>query len=128
MIDKAEYSRYINSFAWKQKRSVALERAQYRCEICGFSKCSKTLEVHHKTYERFQNELPTDLMVVCTECHVEQDKIRAMQSKIRSRRALNEARFNGWASKKYGDDWEAYYDADDLEEEFQEWLERKHGW
>jgi 5-methylcytosine-specific restriction endonuclease McrA len=127
MVDKEEYNRYINSPTWKQKRAAALNRAQYRCEICGFSKWSRTLEVHHKTYERFQRELPGDLIVVCKECHVEQDKIRAEQSKMRSYRALNNARLAGWAAKKYGDDWENYYDAYDLLEEYEQWLERKWG-
>lgn len=128
MIDKEEYHNYINSPTWKQKRAAALERAQYQCEVCGFSKWSRTLEVHHKTYERFQHELPSDLMVVCKKCHEEQDKIRAAKGKVRSQRALAEARFQGWASKKYGDDWESYYDADDLVDEFDKWLERKLGW
>ena len=81
------------------------------------------LEVHHKTYERFTRELPSDLMVVCTECHKEQDRIRAEESQARGRRALRKARLNGWATKKYGDNWTQRTDTESIEEEFSEWLE-----
>jgi len=128
MPDREEYSRYINSPAWKQKRAAALERAQHRCEVCGFSKWSRQLEVHHKTYERFTKEMPDDLMVVCAECHKEQDKIRAEESFIRSRRALRKARLDGWATKKYGDEWSQRYDVDAIAQEFSEWAERKQEW
>lgn len=121
-----DYAEYINSKAWKSLRARVLARAKDRCEVCGFSKWSVNLEVHHKTYERFKNERLEDLLVVCTSCHKEQDKIRENATKVRNRQKLLSAQFEGWARKVYG--WEqGDYDGDRIYDEFIEWLETKEG-
>jgi hypothetical protein len=61
-----EYAAYINSAPWKAKRRAAILKAGRQCEQCGNS---HRLEVHHLTYERFKNEAPEDLVVLCRECH-----------------------------------------------------------
>lgn len=125
MFDKGDYSEYINSATWKQVRAAAIERAQYRCEVCGMSKWSVKLEVHHKTYDRFKRELPTDLQVLCPDCHKVEDEKRAKRGRVKSQRALNSARLNGWATKVYGEHWEDRYDDDHVAQRFEEWQERK---
>lgn len=45
----------------------AMTRAKGRCEMCGTNQ--RQLHVHHKTYERFGNEHPLDLVVLCDRCH-----------------------------------------------------------
>lgn len=57
-----DYWEYIKSDLWKQRRYAALERADFRCELCGET---DNLNVHHLTYERLGNEDPHDLMVIC---------------------------------------------------------------
>lgn len=122
---REEYDVYMRSPQWKQRRAQALERAQYRCCMCGFSKWSKQLEVHHVTYERLGNELPDDLVVLCSECHKVADEARAELGKKKSRRALHDARLDAWASKVYGEYWQDAHDPEEVEEHFYEWLERK---
>jgi len=108
---------YYKSEEWHIKRTFALHRANHRCQRCGRS---KSLDVHHLTYDRLYNEHPEDLEVLCKKCHDLADKERA-----------EETRFNNaldtYATKKYGEDWMLYYDEHYIEEEFQYWLEKK-GW
>jgi 5-methylcytosine-specific restriction endonuclease McrA len=54
-------------------RVSVLERSNEHCEYCarfirvGVTPC---LELHHLTYERaYGAELPTDLVVLCRDCH-----------------------------------------------------------
>lgn len=62
------YADYLCGEHWREKvRPEALERAGYRCQLCGVM--DKTLNVHHNSYERLGNELPWDLVVLCEDCH-----------------------------------------------------------
>lgn len=72
-----EYAEYIRSPQWRRKAAAALARADYRCERCGLSRYSRRLEVHHITYERFKQERPEDLEVLCPQCHEQADAERA---------------------------------------------------
>ncbi len=60
------YTDYLQTSEWWAKRTSALRRANYRCQLC-----SRTdrLQVHHNTYERRGNEAPEDLIVLCAGCH-----------------------------------------------------------
>lgn len=62
-----KYYEYIRSVAWAEKRKEALERAKYRCQLCGITHAS--FEVHHNTYLNLGNEAPEDLIVLCVRCH-----------------------------------------------------------
>lgn len=66
------YSIYLKSVAWKRRRNTALQLAGDRCEIC---KSHNRLQVHHLSYDRLGDELPTDLLVVCDPCHGEIHRI-----------------------------------------------------
>lgn len=61
-----DYSDYINSDAWQERRKERLEFAESRCELCNRS---SDLEVHHRTYERLGDENLNDLIVICKTCH-----------------------------------------------------------
>ena len=65
-ISREVYDAYLNSDAWGAKRRAAYERASHCCEDCG---SAGIIEAHHITYERFQQELDDDLLVLCQPCH-----------------------------------------------------------
>ncbi len=57
-----QYLDYLQSTTWKQRRYAALERVNFKCELCGEI---NNLEVHHLTYAHLGNESPDELMVIC---------------------------------------------------------------
>ncbi|PKN71233.1 MAG: hypothetical protein CVU54_02085 [Deltaproteobacteria bacterium HGW-Deltaproteobacteria-12] len=119
-----KYREYIQSPTWEKKRKEALERVDHKCQKCGHTQWSRKLNVHHLTYERFMNELPEDLKVVCTICHKIEDEKRALETAKRNYAKFQDARFDGWARAVYGDDWMVYRDESDVYYEFQDWLDR----
>jgi hypothetical protein len=60
------YADYLLTPHWQNMRQGALERAQYRCQVCN---ASKSLHAHHRTYERRGHENQEDLIVLCENCH-----------------------------------------------------------
>lgn len=64
---KKEYTKYINSFKWKKFRQSIIDERGHRCEDCGNT--SGVIHAHHLTYERFMNELPSDIRLLCIPCH-----------------------------------------------------------
>lgn len=64
------YEQYLQSKHWRVKvRPPALERARYRCQLCGKDPGSPPLEVHHNNYARLGQELPSDVIALCDACH-----------------------------------------------------------
>ena len=123
------YRNHINSAAWKKLSKLVRRRANHHCERCGC--VSIRLEVHHRCYERFQNESLSDLQALCPSCHILRDQERRARNKRRFKQAGEEARYNAamntYLTKKYGEDWYCGNDCEELEEEFEEWLESKNG-
>lgn len=120
---KARHRRYIASKAWKQRRASVVMRSNLACERCGATfGTAAALDVHHKTYERLGHERDTDLEVLCSSCHQVADQQRAEIGRLRADQALYDARFHGWATKRYGDE---YGWSEELEDEFHEFLERQ---
>lgn len=65
-----QYKRYLKTLHWKQIREKVLQRANGKCEICGYEPWKPTgLQVHHKTYKNRGNERLDDLVAVCPWCH-----------------------------------------------------------
>lgn len=113
--DIMDYHEYIKSSEWKRKRKLALQNANWKCEKCdSYSFRGRFLEVHHKTYANLGDEPLEDLIVLCNTCHPVED----------SRRKYNKA-LNTYATKKYGYDWHFEQDYDEVQEEFDNWLEAK---
>jgi 5-methylcytosine-specific restriction endonuclease McrA len=52
---------------WQVRRAQAITRAEYKCQTCPAR--DTTLDVHHNNYERYGNERPQDLVVLCRSCH-----------------------------------------------------------
>jgi len=98
----------------------------YLCERCKAPGCP--LELHHKTYTNLGYERDEDLEVVCHDCHKEADLEREKLGRLNAVSALYEARLDGWASKKYGEEWEQRDDADYIAEKFDDWADRQDGW
>jgi len=107
---------YYKSDEWKIKRQFILNRDSHRCQQCG---SNYWLEIHHLTYDRLYNEdNNSDLITLCKKCHKRADAVRASNTRY-------DNGLDTYASKKYGEDWEYYYDYDDIADEFDEWLERQ---
>lgn len=68
-----EYTEYMKSEAWNERRLARLQKAKYRCERCGER---DKLDVHHKTYEHLGNEPLSDLIALCQSCHWAADEER----------------------------------------------------
>lgn len=63
---RRDYKQYLTSNEWKQRRAIHLKQSEYRCQLCN---SPKSLQVHHRTYERLGCERFTDLIVLCDSCH-----------------------------------------------------------
>lgn len=113
-----EYQVYMQSDEWQERRELALAKAGYCCERCGYD---GPLDVHHLTYERLGHEMPQDLEALCRACHMVADEERARRTQI----AMFGKRLNGWAVKVYGEYWHRHMDIDVVAQEFTEWLRRK---
>jgi len=60
------YELYLQSDAWREKRRLVFERANFLCEGC---RQRPAVEVHHLTYAHVGNELLFELVAVCQPCH-----------------------------------------------------------
>jgi 5-methylcytosine-specific restriction endonuclease McrA len=73
------YTDYLKSAEWMLKREQTLKHWDYRCSLC-FG--DGNLEVHHRTYIRLGQELPTDLIVLCDNCHERHHQIFGLNEKL----------------------------------------------
>jgi hypothetical protein len=113
-----EYEKYLNSPAWRMKRMLAIHRAGYQCERCN---AENSLQVHHKDYDRLGHERYCDIEVLCPDCHHQADRERTMETEVRQ----EEARFDGFARKVYG---EYYEDSEDKRDHFDNWIDAQRDW
>jgi len=128
-----EYLEYLDSDEWQHKRALKLALVQ-DCEMAEDIRyaqdgrkvkvCNGPLHVHHKTYDRLGNESLSDLQVLCEFHHNLAERIkRKDRDDDRRKNALRT-----FARKKYGEgwyDWADSWDLEQLEEEFDEWVESK---
>lgn len=88
-----EYSRYLQSEDWKNKRLQKHERkggAKSRCSICADS---KLLDVHHLSYKTDLSEVEQkDLRVLCRRCHTLTHKL-FKEGKIKFKSLNHHSRF-----------------------------------
>lgn len=54
---------------FQARRLEALSRDEHRCCACNHDGSLYRLEVHHRTYERGNSPLLSDLYTYCTRCH-----------------------------------------------------------
>ncbi len=87
---------------------------KYTCARCGRIKSAANLQVHHLTYERLGNELPSDLQVLCHACHWEADKERKAAGPTAREEGYDHSKlragFNGWMTNGGHEDWYDMYD------------------
>jgi len=67
-----EYLNYLNSKEWSEMKLDLIQSRGCKCEQCNRGKLPNKLQLHHKTYERIFNELPSDLILLCARCHMKQ--------------------------------------------------------
>lgn len=125
---RERYNAVIASKRWRRLRAKRLSKCNHSCERCGWHKetrdKSRTLDLHHRTYERLGEERDEDLEIVCSWCHGKADRERAAEGRRRAKDALHDAQFNGWATKVYGEDYGMFED-EDMHDRFHEWQDRK---
>jgi hypothetical protein len=66
-LRKLPYKEYLKSEHWLRRRKIAYAKAKGACQVCNAK--DKKLNVHHRTYERLGNEAPSDVIVLCEDCH-----------------------------------------------------------
>lgn len=65
----AQYSEYLDSDRWQQRRVAVLERDGNRCQA-GLKGCrGRATQAHHLTYDHVFSEPLFDLVAVCSTCH-----------------------------------------------------------
>ena len=67
-IEAIQPSHYNSTTSY---RAIAFRAYPNECNVCGYSKCSAALEVHHKDRDRNNNSLP-NLVILCRNCHAEE--------------------------------------------------------
>ena len=125
---RAEYQKYMRSRKWRNTRKDLFKLRGEVCEECGrLPSMFRSLQVHHLTYERFGDELPSDLRILCVPCHEWADERRcnelSEQRMISSEERRREAAFETWSVNRYG------YVAtrDEEREDFDEWWDGLEG-
>jgi hypothetical protein len=66
LLRSIPYKDYLRTDHWQEVRHTALERAEGRCQVCN---SKERLHTHHRTYKRRGEEWPTDVIVLCADCH-----------------------------------------------------------
>ncbi len=62
-----DYSAYLSSNRWQAIRTRLIAIRGSCCAICDAR--DERINVHHRTYERFGDELDGDLILLCRACH-----------------------------------------------------------
>jgi hypothetical protein len=60
------YNEYLDSYVWRAKRALVVQRSKGVCEGCGEAPATM---VHHLTYAHVFNELLFELVALCERCH-----------------------------------------------------------
>jgi 5-methylcytosine-specific restriction endonuclease McrA len=61
-----DYSEYLGTSAWSERRALVLRRANGMCESCLKARAT---QVHHLTYNHVRNEFLWELVAICRDCH-----------------------------------------------------------
>lgn len=120
------YYLYIRTPQWRRLCEQIKKRARNRCERCGPNviQVGGPYYVHHLTYDRFMNELLSDLQHLCLPCHKIADREREQRNKRAYEAAGDEARdakgMNTFFTTKYGERWEESFGSD-MASAYEEW-------
>ncbi len=69
------YTEYLTTVEWQRTRRWALDRAGNKCQLC---KSDRKLDVHHNDYSRLGKEEPSDIIVLCNDCHGHHHRIEKL--------------------------------------------------
>jgi len=61
-----EHNEYLKSDIWKAKRIKRIKHDKYICQGCLEA---EAVQVHHLSYNHWQNEFMFELISVCEDCH-----------------------------------------------------------
>lgn len=67
--DAMPYSEYLKTKHWQHVS--AFVKSGSKCVLCSASGDGVSLHVHHNSYANLGHESPTDLTVLCSDCHRE---------------------------------------------------------
>ena len=70
-------SHYLQSEAWKDKKTQVFKRDGHRCVCCN----KKATDIHHRTYQNIGKEPLSDLASMCRDCHNIADRQRKANTK-----------------------------------------------
>lgn len=107
------YRDVMKSERWRNLRREIIADFQ-QCERCD---SKENLQLHHDSYENLGRETWKDVELLCVDCHKLADKEREEY--------VNDRRVQAWADKVY---WPGVELTDEIEDEFEEWLERRQEW
>ena len=65
-LRKMPFEDYRLTPEWRSRRNRVILRAGSRCELCD---ASGLIDVHHRTYDRYGDELLSQLLALCRSCH-----------------------------------------------------------
>jgi 5-methylcytosine-specific restriction endonuclease McrA len=65
-LRKMPFEEYRRTPEWRTRRNRILLRAGNKCELCY---ASGPVDCHHRTYDRYGEELLSDLIALCRSCH-----------------------------------------------------------
>lgn len=121
------YEWVLASPRWARMRDRLIRERGRRCQRCRKPWTETELQGHHLTYERLGFERDEDVEILCPACHPAADAERKRRDEIKAADARADAqyarRLDGWARKRYGDDWDTDYDCDAVEDAFERWLD-----
>jgi len=69
---------YLGSERWAAFRQEIIDERGYECERCG--ETEPPLHLHHLTYVRMGHEAPSDVELLCPDCHDEADEEREAET------------------------------------------------
>jgi phage terminase large subunit GpA-like protein len=61
-----EYSKYLRSQDWKDRRTVLADQWNNKCACCGGN---NILQLHHLNYDSLGTETIYDVVLLCKGCH-----------------------------------------------------------
>lgn len=99
------YRKYLNSEEWRTRRKALLRERGRACERCA---ATKRLHVHHLTYVRLGSELPSDLQILCADCHAEIHRKRPRPIKPRKQHQKGRGPWTAEErERRHGPEWRA---------------------
>lgn len=78
--NRDRYYEYLQSAQWARIRAAVVERDEHACMVCN---STRSLNVHHRTYDRIGREEMRDLVTLCRACHerYHHESARAMRGR-----------------------------------------------